>query len=81
MPSAALAYAVSYLSDAIDLMYDNAPVLTVHTKDGNENYSHQKLVEDFEQIIRRGDMFGKRFYELIYQHHDNILRKLDKANA
>ena len=39
-----------------------------------------QLAYDFDTIIRKGNMFGEQFYNMIYEHHDNI-RKQSKRQT
>ena len=63
-PPAALRYVVDYLKATICSLYKNS--LT------KAPYSINDLRNDFNDIIRNGNMFGRRFYQLIYDQHEEI---------
>lgn len=73
-PPAALQYVIDYLTNSIDLLYDNPPVLPVQSKLRSQ-YTLDDLVHDFKNIIRNGNMFGEEFYDFIYSHHKEIRDK------
>ncbi len=63
-PPAALRYVVDYLKATICSLYKNS--LTKAPCSIND------LRNDFNDIIRNGNMFGRRFYQLIYDQHEEI---------
>lgn len=69
-PPAALDAVVRYLLECINELND----IPGRGKDlgGELDEEIQTLRSDFDQIIRSGDMFSQRFYELIYQQHQKI---------
>lgn len=73
-PPAALRHVVDYLTESISAMNSKQPTLNIP---GNspKTYTLKDLKEDFDTIIRKGNMFGQRFYTLIYEHHQEIRKK------
>jgi len=69
-PPAALDAVVRYLLECINELKD----IPGRGKDlgGELNKAMQTLRSDFDKIIRSGDMFSQRFYELIYRQHQKI---------
>lgn len=69
-PPAALRYVVDYLLCCVGTLVSDL------RKSSESNSviadSLQTLRNDFDQIIRGGDMFSRRFYDLIYQQHQDI---------
>ena len=77
IPPAALYQVVEYLITSMDLLFSKQPTYIVRKEDllrltPAKTYNLDKLVKDFNDIIRDGNMFANRFYELIYEHHDDI---------
>lgn len=78
-PPVSLQYVIEYLSSCIELLYCDPPKMKVGS--GNsQNYVLDQLAYDFDTIIRKGNMFGEQFYNMIYEHHDNI-RKQSKRQT
>lgn len=85
---AAMRYVMDYLLSAIEMLYRDAPTLTfrkidkgsasvLNPKQNEESYFIKDLQDDFNHIIRNGNMFGKDFYNMIYAHHDEVREKVD----
>lgn len=68
-PPATLCSVVDYLLECLNEL-SNAP--SIDSEPNNIKCSLQTLRSDFDQIIRGGDMFSQRFYEIIYQQHEEI---------
>lgn len=87
-PPCALQYVCDYLDDTINLLFQKVPCLHTLTEDGQMPYYlrisdgtsqsvlQYSLEDDFDNIIRKGDMFGKRFYQIIYEHHHDVRQKV-----
>lgn len=73
-PPAALYHVIDYLITSIDLLYKEPPNLRISDESGYV-YNMDNLAEDFDHIIRKGNMFGTRFYSLIYSHHTEVRNK------
>lgn len=73
-PPVSLQYVIEYLSSCIELLYRDPPEMQVGS-DATRYYSLDRLVLDFDTIIRKGNMFGEKFYNMIYEHHDRIRNK------
>jgi hypothetical protein len=86
-PPSALGHVVDYLTTSIDLLYQDPPTLKIKPKpddasetNNNEiSYTLENLSDDFDVIIRKGNMFSERFYTLIYEHHQ-IIRNETTSN-
>ena len=76
IPLPALHHVVEYLISSIDMMVKNAPQLEL--PDGSK-YKLKNLRKDFEAVIRNGDMFGRRFYEIIYYHHQDTKKSVKES--
>ena len=74
-PPATLCSVVDYLLECLNEL-SNAP--SIGSEPNNIKYSLQTLRSDFDQIIRGGDMFSQRFYEIIYQQHEEIRNAIKK---
>lgn len=73
-PPAALYHVIDYLITSINLLYQEPPILKISSESGCV-YTMDNLAEDFDHIIRKGNMFGARFYSLIYSHHTEVRDK------
>lgn len=74
-PPAALNYVIAYLTSSIDLMYRDPPTLECPEKAPQSRYTKYTLEDlsgEFDRIIRKGNMFGKDFYDIIYDYHQKI---------
>lgn len=71
---AALRHVVEYLTSSIELLYTNPPVLSI-CQDPDRPYTIMNLAEDFDGIIRKGNMFNDRFYSLIFEHYEMIQKQ------
>lgn len=75
LPVAALKHVFDYLRKTLDELSSQAPSMSIpYLK--NETYNLDQLADDFDNVIRKGNMFGPRFYKLIYQHHAQIREKV-----
>lgn len=75
LPVAALKHVFDYLRKTLDELTSKAPSMNIpYLKD--ETYNLDLLADDFDNVIRKGNMFGPRFYKLIYQHHAQIREKV-----
>ena len=75
LPVAALKHVFDYLCKTLDELTSKAPTMNIpYLKD--ETYNLDLLADDFDNVIRKGNMFGPRFYKLIYQHHAQIREKV-----
>lgn len=79
LPVAALKHVFDYLHKTLDELKSKAPTMNIPYLKG-ETYNLDLLADDFDNVIRKGNMFGPRFYKLIYQHHAQIREKV-KANT
>lgn len=75
-PVCALEYIRNYLEESINILFDAPPVLTTIAENGEEPYCLDDLSKDFNDIIREGDMFGKRFYQIIYEQYSDVRKKV-----
>lgn len=71
-PPATLQYVVDYLIESIRMLDNQQHKLAAS---GNA-HAYNDLAEEFDTVIRRGNMFGEDFYRLIYTHHDEIRRSI-----
>lgn len=80
-PPSALKYVIFYLDESLKSLFDHPPrLLTPHCKDKQKReYSLEMLADDFDEIIRKGNMFGERFYDLIYEHHADVREKVEQV--
>lgn len=84
-PPAAMCHVMDYLISAVEMLYQRAPELMVSDRPGKEDkknseklkrYGMDALQNDFDHIIRRSNMFGKDFYNMIYAHHVELRNKV-----
>lgn len=73
-PPATLYSVVDYLLECLNELI-HAPSIDSEPNDITK-CSLQTLRSDFDQIIRGGDMFSQRFYEIIYQQHEEIRKAI-----
>lgn len=70
-PPAALNHVIDYLTESINLLYQDPPRLPIKGSE-TDDYTIVDLSRDFDQIIRNGNMFGEQFYDFIHNHHNEI---------
>lgn len=75
LPTASLKHVFDYLHKTLDELNNKAPTMSIPFLK-NETYSLKQLADDFDTVIRKGNMFGPRFYKLIYQHHAQLREKV-----
>ena len=75
-PPSTLQYVNKYLIDSVQLLYHNQTVLAIpgssDTKEPAQKYTCQDLSDQFDMVIRQGNMFGEDFYKMIHSHHAEI---------
>ena len=77
-PPVSLNYVIQYLTSCIELMYREQPTLEPPDRAAQSRYAAytlRDLSREFDFIIRRGNMFSKDFYDIIYEYHENIRRE------
>lgn len=91
-PPASLKYVQDYLEETIQRLFEINPQLEIplvlETEDTQRNayllYPEadrpciNSLSGDFNMIIREGQMFGARFYQLIHEYHSDIQTEVRK---
>lgn len=70
-PPTTLNYVVDYLMASIQMLYN-----TQKCVDASYPNTKMDLANEFDTVIRRGNMFGEDFFRLIYNHHDEIRRSI-----
>ena len=70
-PPTTLRYVIDYLRISVRRLYEKQTSLTIPGYP-NQKYTGKELAEQFDKVIRQGNMFGEDFYKLIYSHHDEI---------
>lgn len=63
IPVFAMQYVKDYLKSSVDKLND---------KYNRKANTLTQIRKDFDQIIRKGDMFGQRFYQIIYDYHQEV---------
>lgn len=83
LPPAALECVKFYLNESLTTLFQYPPRLsTPYCKDDQQkSYTLEMIADDFDKIIRNGDMFGERFYDLIYEHHADVREKVELSNS
>lgn len=73
-PPAALKQVVDYLLPSIKMLQDCAPELSLSDNAAAQKklYGLNDLRNDFNNIIRGSNMFSQRFYQLIYEDHEEV---------
>lgn len=83
-PPASLKYVQDYLEETMQGLFVASPKVDTiaDRKTGKKldyyfsvkqkEHGAYSLAEDFASIIRNGNMFGRRFYDFIYEYHDEI---------
>lgn len=73
-PPAALKQVVDYLLPSMKMLQDCAPELSLSDNAAAQKklYGLNDLRNDFNNIIRGSNMFSQRFYQLIYEDHEEV---------
>ena len=79
IPVAALMQVVDYLNSCFVVLFKKAPSLKIDIDSTTSTEYHlHDLREDYDSIIRKGKMFDRRFYQIIYEHHHAVRAKVDE---
>lgn len=75
-PPSTLRYVIDYLINSVQLLYNKQTVLTIpgcsDSKEPGQRYTCNELADQFDMVIRQGNMFGEEFYQMIHSHHEEI---------
>lgn len=69
IPPAALKQVVEYIRECLRILERNESDLELTQ---GKKYNIDALRKDFNELIREDNMFGLRFYQLIYEHHEDV---------
>ena len=82
-PPTTLLYVIKYLIDSINLLYNKQTVLTIpghsDSEESNQKYTCKELADQFDMVIRQGNMFGEEFYKMIHNHHKEIRKAVEES--